>query len=101
MNYVLERIRKYRLERHWSEYQLAEKADIPQSTISSWYRKDTMPTISSISKICAALGITLADFFSNTDEAKYLNESERELLRCWAKLNDRQKNLIIDFLKTL
>lgn len=35
---INERIIELRRERHWSEYQLAEKSGIGQSTISSWTR---------------------------------------------------------------
>ena len=59
---ILEKIRKLRLERNWSEYQLAEKSDLPQSTISSWYRKNQIPTISSLEKICSSFNLTLSQF---------------------------------------
>ena len=29
---ILEKIRKFRIERNWTEYQLAEKSELPQST---------------------------------------------------------------------
>ena len=60
---ILEKIRILKLERNWSEYQLAEKSGIPQSTISSWYRKNQIPTISSLEKICNAFNLTLSQFF--------------------------------------
>lgn len=60
---VLEKIVKLREERHWSEYQLAEKSGLTQSTISSWYRKDMLPSIPSLAKICDAFGITISQFF--------------------------------------
>ena len=40
---INERIIELRMERHWSEYQLAEKSGIGQSTISSWTRTKSMP----------------------------------------------------------
>lgn len=36
---VLQRITDLRLARNWSEYQLSVRSGLPQSTISSWYRK--------------------------------------------------------------
>jgi len=42
---VLEKISKFRLERNWTEYQLAEKSGLPQSTISSWLRKNQLDLI--------------------------------------------------------
>lgn len=57
---ILKRIVDLRTERNWTEYQLAERSGLTQSTISSWYRKNMLPTIPSLSKICDAFGITLS-----------------------------------------
>ena len=45
MEDILARIIKLRQARGWSEYQLAVKSALPQSTISSWYRKDLVPSV--------------------------------------------------------
>lgn len=63
---ILKRIVDLRTERNWTEYQLAERSGLTQSTISSWYRKNMLPTIPSLSKICDAFGITLSQFFWRT-----------------------------------
>ena len=44
MKDILSAITAYREDRGWTEYQLAERSDLPQSTISSWYRKNMVPT---------------------------------------------------------
>ena len=49
---VLDRIVELRLERGWTEYQLSQQSGITQSTISAWYRKNTLPSIPSLQKIC-------------------------------------------------
>lgn len=63
LNNVLITIAVYREARGWSEYQLAEHAGLPQSTISSWYHKNLIPTLPSLEKICDAFGITLSQLF--------------------------------------
>ena len=60
---ILDRITKQRLSRNWTEYQLSQKSGIPQSTISSWYRKNMIPSVPSLEKVCNAFGITLSQFF--------------------------------------
>ena len=65
MNQLLETITKYRISKGWSEYELAENSGLPQSTISSWYRKNLYPTIPSLIKICDAYGITLSQIFDD------------------------------------
>ena len=42
---VLERIAFYQAQKGWTEYQLAEKSGLTQSTISSWSRKNMTPSI--------------------------------------------------------
>ncbi|HCG33115.1 MAG TPA: transcriptional regulator, partial [Ruminococcaceae bacterium] len=37
-------IRQNREARGWTEYQLAERSGLPQSTISSWYKKGMTPS---------------------------------------------------------
>lgn len=68
MKDILEEITRLRLARHWSEYELALHSGLSQSTISTWYRKGQVPTIKSLEKICAGLGITLAQFFAEDNE---------------------------------
>ena len=43
MDTVLSTITAYREERGWTEYQLAERSGLPQTTISSWYCKNVVP----------------------------------------------------------
>ena len=62
---VLGLIRKNREARGWTEYQLAERSGLPQSTISSWYQKGMTPSFSSLEKICDAFGLTLSQFFAD------------------------------------
>ena len=99
---VLEKIRKFRIERNWTEYQLAEKSELPQSTISSWYRKNQIPTIPSLEKICNAFGITLAQFFTDDyAEITPLTKQQSELLHEWNKLTEKQQKIIFQLLKEI
>lgn len=98
---VLERILYYRSQKKWSEYQLAEKSGLTQSTISSWYRKNMLPSISSLEKICNAFEITLSEFFSFEEDQFALTDVQRKLLTETNRLSDKQKLALLDFLKTL
>lgn len=94
MKDILTAITMYRNERGWSEYELAERSGLPQSTISSWYRKNMMPTVPSLEKICTAFGITLSQLFAENDTAVSLTESQKSLLNRWARLNEEQQEII-------
>ena len=99
---ILEKITTLREERHWTEYQLAEKSGLTQSTISSWYRKNLLPTIPSLIKICDAFEITLSHFFlEDSNQSVVLNERQLELLEVASKLDKEQMNSLIQFLNTL
>ena len=94
MKDILTTIATYREERGWTEYQLAEHSGLPQSTISSWYRKNMVPTIPSLEKICTAFGITLSQLFAEGDSPVSLTESQKKLLECWSKLSEEQQAVV-------
>ena len=98
---VLDRITYYRKQKNWTEYQLAEKSGLTQSTISSWYRKNVVPSIPSLEKICNAFGITLSQFFSTDDDNFSLTSNQKELLKESSHLTEEQLSSLIDFFKTL
>lgn len=94
MKDILTAITTYREERGWTEYQLAEQSGLPQSTISSWYRKNMVPTIPSLEKICVAFGITLSQLFAEGDSPVSLTEPQRKLLERWSRLSEEQQSAI-------
>ena len=91
---ILASITEYREQRDWTEYQLAERSGLPQSTISSWYRKNMVPTIPSLEKICTAFGITLSQLFAEGDALVSLTESQRKLLERWSRLSADQQAVV-------
>lgn len=99
---ILSKITKLREERHWTEYQLAEKSGLTQSTISSWYRKNMLPTIPSLCKLCDAFGITISQFFlEDSSNVVQLDEKQLLLLNSAAKLDVEQYAALVDFLQKL
>ena len=94
MKDILTTIATYREERGWTEYQLAEHSGLPQSTFSSWYRKNMVPTIPSLEKNCTAFGITLSQLFAEGDTPVSLTESQNKLLECWSKLSEEQQAVV-------
>lgn len=91
---ILATITEYREERGWTEYQLAEHSGLPQSTISSWYRKNMVPTIPSLEKICAAFGITLSQLFAEGSTPVSLTDSQQKLLARWSRLTADQQAVV-------
>lgn len=99
---VLDRITKLREQKNWSEYQLAEQSGLTQSTISSWYRKNLLPTLPSLERICLAFGITMSQFFEeDSSETVIINPKQRQILENIEKLTYEQFNALNLFLETL
>lgn len=99
---VLKRITEMREARRWTEYQLAEKSGLTQSTISSWYRKGMLPTIPSLLKICNAFEISMSQFFiEDNSQTITLSDRQRTLLSAAEKLNKNQYNALLHFIETL
>ncbi len=98
---VLERIYQLRIERGWSEYRLSEESGIAQTTISSWFRKDIVPTIPSLEKICSAFNITLSQFFNWNNEPTVLTKKQYDLLNNWNRLTKEQQDIILNLLHSM
>lgn len=101
MKDILATITAYREARGWTEYQLAERSGLPQSTISSWYRKNMVPTVPSLEKICQAFGITLSQLFAEGEAPVVLTESQRTLLEQWNKLSTEQQNALFTLIAVM
>lgn len=101
MKDILATITIYREQRGWTEYQLAERSGLPQSTISSWYRKNMVPTVASLEKICAAFGITLSQLFAEGESPVSLTDSQKKLMDAWAKLTPAQQDVVFALLEKM
>lgn len=98
---ILERISKFRGERGWSEYQLAERSGVPQSTISSWYKKSMTPSFASLEKICNAFGVSMSQFFAESDNPIFLSENQYALLEKWELLTPLQKERFLSLIDAI
>ena len=84
---VLEKIDKLRKEKGWSVNYLAMEAGLTQSTVNNLYTRRTEPKIPTLRALCDALGITLSDFFKESNQE---NEDE-ELIRRIKSLSPENK----------
>lgn len=99
---ILTRIVQLRTDKNWSEYRLSMETGIPQSTISSWFRKNIQPSVQSLDLICQTCGITLSQFFSSNENLTVeLTAEQKALLDIFCVLSLEQQKSLIDFLHTL
>ena len=88
---VGERIKKLRVSKNMSQYDLGNKLFVSDKTISSWETNRTLPTIDLIIKICDIFNVSLYNFI----EEKNNNDIEMEIKIQTNNLeNNRIKNLI-------
>lgn len=97
-----ERITQLLEEREWSRYRLAEQSGLSQSTIANIFRRpECYPSIPTLSIICDAFGITLAEFFSPGYEIQSLSADQREILKIYYTLNADQRLAIKNLIYTI
>ena len=94
---VKERIEQQMAKRNWSVYRLGKESGLSQSTLAHVFREESEPTISTLTTICKAFGMTLSQFFAD-DDFVALTDEQRELLDKWSALSEEQKKLVSDIM---
>lgn len=91
-------IKKFRTQRGYTVNKLANLAGISQSYLRDIELGNKNPTVETLSYVCDALRITLADFFND-----YYNDtnSSDPLLSEIYRLTPSQKDALAHFLRTL
>ncbi len=84
----------------WTEYKLAKESGLSQSTIANLFKRNTIPSISTLETICNSFGITLAQFFSENNSVE-LTDEQKILFDKWIYLSPNQKELIIQLIANM
>lgn len=104
-NFVLTQLKKYLELYNWSTYRLAKEAGIPYSSLNNLFTRDNMPTVSTLQKLTAGLGVTMSEFFKDLDEStavtRKLSDEEVTLLDSYARLAPSDKKLLNTYLSGL
>jgi len=90
------RIKELRIEMNLKPKDLAEKTNLDPSQIYKIESGRAKPSLDALVRICNSLGVSLSEFFSNT-EVK-LSAEQRELLENSKFLTEDQINLLNKFL---
>lgn len=97
--FVVKRIDALCEERNISKYKLCQMTGIAPSSLSTMGRGKTLPSITTLSKLCEGLGISIFDFFNRDGEAPVITVNEKLILKYWNQINDRQKDMVLSFIK--
>lgn len=98
---IQERILELLDKKHWTKYKLAKEAGFYPTTVYDWFNeKNFTPDRNSIELICAALDISLTEFYSGIDEGE-LDGEQMLLLELFAKVPKKKRNIVFDLLRNL
>lgn len=95
---VGKRIKYLREQKNLKKNTLANLAGVSPTYIDKLENGERCPTVEYLSYICFGLGITLAEFFRDSDEQKELNALIQNIT---ARLSPKQQTMLLDFLKTI
>jgi transcriptional regulator with XRE-family HTH domain len=95
-----ERLRQLLNERGWTEYRLSKECGLSESTLANIFRRNTVPSISTLEAICSGFGITLSQFFADGDMVEMTPEL-KELFDNWVTLTPSQKNAALKMIQEL
>ncbi len=94
------RIKQLLAERGWTEYRLGKECGLAANTIGSILRRNTVPSLSTIETICKGFGITVSQFFAESDLVELTPELE-EVFNAWVCLKPNQKKAALEMLKAM
>ena len=104
---IIQKIEEICCDQGITKYELCTKADMNQSTLSSFMRKNWMPTITTLDRICMGFEITLSQFFAGMGESVVtgpyldLTGDQMEIVDAWNRLNEDEKHYVRAFILSL
>lgn len=98
---VIKRLNELRLERNMSVYRLAELSGLNQSTLANTFSRGTPPSVKTLEAICDTLGITMAQFFAETETSVALTPAEITLLNNYRKLPHEVKQSVTTLINAI
>jgi len=94
------RLRQLLDERGWTEYRLSKECGLSESTLANIFRRNTVPSISTLEAICSGFGITLSQFFADGDMVE-MSPELKELFDNWVTLSAAQKKAALQMIQAL
>ena len=67
---TIQRVRELANERNLTLSKLAERCNLPQSTIKNTARRKGQLSVETLEQICRGLGISWSEFFAKEDEQR-------------------------------
>ncbi len=94
------RLRQLMAERGWTAYRLAKESGLSESTLANIFKRNTVPSISTLESVCSAFGISLAQFFAEGEMVE-LTPELKELFDHWVSLTPEQKQAALQMIRAM
>lgn len=95
------KLRYLRKARHLSSVELAQRANVSQSSISDIECNRRSPRLNTLSSLSRALGLPLSELLPVDDLLEHpLKEEEREILDLFSRMNESQQKHLLELLKS-
>ena len=98
---IVEKIKKIMKDRNISEYRLAQESNVPQSTLSSVFRRRSSISIPTLQDLCDYFDISMSQFFFDPEqETLYpVTGNQQEMLEKWLTLTPEQQQIVMDLIR--
>ena len=95
-----EKLNQILKERGWTTYRLAAESGLSHTTLANVFRRNTVPSITTLEKICNGFGITLSQFFAEGEMVE-LTPELKQLFDRWINLTAKQKDAVIQMMDAM
>ena len=87
---INKRITQLLQDRGWTPYRLAKESGLSDATVGNIFRRNTVPSMATLTAVCNGFGITLSQFFAE-DGLVELTPELQELFDIWVLLTAEEK----------
>lgn len=88
-------------ERNITSYELAKRSGLNNSSVRNMTQKGTTPTYKTLSRMCYGLGITVSQFFNQSDFLEKLSPEERELMEFYLKMDRYNRQRLLQYAREI
>ena len=89
------RLKKYRLAKGYTIYKLSKETDISQNHICAIENDKRQPTIDTLERLIAPLGLSLAELFNIDESVSFLTDNERTLVENYRSMPHDSADLLL------
>ena len=94
-------IRRFRTEKGLNQPQLAALIGVNKNAVSNWEAGRTRPDINTLPVLCAALGISISDFFGAEEQDGSLSRDEQRRLSEYRHLNEMNRQIVVKMIDAM